>query len=83
MFFKRFIRTIKQKWLRKTTLTILLIAIIVTSYFAINILFKTLNLTDLDLTQNKLYTLSEDSKTLVKNIKQNVTIYLQNTRLSL
>ena len=72
---KKMIEIIKKKWLRDTALTIVLVAIIVASFIALNLWVKTLNVTALDFTQDKLYTLSDESKDLIKNIEKEVTVY--------
>ena len=71
---EKFINTIKKKWLRDTSLTILLIAIIIAAFIGINLLVEKLELTDIDVTADKLYTLSEESKKQVANIEKNVQI---------
>ncbi len=72
---RRFIQVIKQKWLRNVVLTILLVAIIIVTFILINLAFKKLAITPLDFTKQKLYTLSDESKTEVAKIEQNVTMY--------
>lgn len=75
---KKFIEIIKKKWLRDTFLTILLIAIIFAVYFGINYGVEKLNLEDLDLTTDKIYSLSESSNTKLKDLDKDVTIQLLN-----
>ena len=72
---KKVIEIIKKKWLRDTILTILLIAIIVVAYFGLNFWVSSLNIDPFDFTQEKLYTLSDESKEEVKGIGQEVHIY--------
>lgn len=72
---RKIIETIKKKWLRDTVLTVVLVAIIVAAFIALNLWINTLNVTPLDFTQDKLYTLSEESQNLVKNINQEVNVY--------
>lgn len=72
---KKFIEIIKKKWLRQTTLTILLIAIILVAFVSLNLWIQSLDLTPIDFTKEKLYTLSDESKDLIKDINQEVTIY--------
>lgn len=73
---KKIIEIIKKKWLRDTTKTIILVAILILAFIGINTLIQNLDLQDIDVTANKLYTLSEESKNQVKNINQKVKIYL-------
>ena len=72
---KKIIEVIKKKWLRKTMLTIALIAILLAIYFGINIWVQSLNIDPFDFTQEKRYTLSDESKEQVKNVEEDVTIY--------
>lgn len=72
---KKIIEIIKKKWLRDTILTVLLICIIAALYIGINLWIQSMNINPLDFTQEKLYTLSEESKNQVKDIDQNVYIY--------
>lgn len=71
----KFIETIKKKWLVNGTKTFLLIAIIIAIFIAINILMQKLELTPIDFSQEKLYTLTDESKEKVKNIDKDVNIY--------
>ena len=71
----KFIQTIKKKWLIDGTKTFLLVAIIIAAFLAINILMQKWELTPIDLSQEKLYTLTDASKEKVKNIEQDVKIY--------
>ena len=71
----RFMESIKKKWLIDGTKTILLIAIIVTIFIAINILMQKMELTPIDFSQDKLFTLTTESKERVQNIDKDVNIY--------
>lgn len=73
---KKFINILKKKWLRDTSKTILLVAILFAAFIGINVLVQNLELQDIDVTQNKLFTLSDASKNQVKDISQDVKIYL-------
>ena len=66
------------KWLRQTSLTVLLILIIIAVCIGVNIGVETLNLTDFDFTQDKIYSLSDMSKQIVEGIDQEVQIILVN-----
>lgn len=72
---RKIIETIKKKWLRDTVLSIVLVSIILLAFIALNLWVNTLNVTALDFTQDKLYTLSDESKELVKNVDKEVTVY--------
>lgn len=71
----KFIEIIKKKWLVDGTKTFLLVAIIIAVFIGINILMQKLELTPLDFTQEKLYTLTDESKERVKDIDKDVNIY--------
>lgn len=71
----KFIEIIKKKWLINGTKTFLLVAIIIAIFIAINLVMQKLELTPLDFTQEKLYTLTNESKEKVKNIDKDVNIY--------
>lgn len=71
----KFIEIIKKKWLINSSKTILLVAIILGFFIGTTILMQELELTPIDLTQEKLFTLTEESKEKVKNIEKDVNIY--------
>lgn len=71
----RFINTIKKRWLISGTNTLLLIAILIAIVILINSAVQSLNLTPIDCTSNKEYTLTNESKDRVKNIGSDVNIY--------
>ena len=71
-FINKFIEIIKKKWLINGTKTVILVAIILAIFLTINIIMKSLDLTPVDLSQDKLYTLTDDSKRLVKDIAKTV-----------
>ena len=58
----KFIETIKKKWLINGTKTFLLVVIILGLFIGISVLMKKLNLTPIDLTEDKLFTLTSESK---------------------
>lgn len=71
----KFIETIKQKWLIKGTKTAVLVIALVLLFIVLNLVMQKLEITPLDFTQEKLYTLTEESKEKVKNIDKDVNIY--------
>ena len=73
--FSKFIEVIKKKWLVDTSKTFFLIAIIVAVFIGINVLMQKWNPTPIDFSQEKLYTLTDESKEKVKNIDKDVNIY--------
>ena len=74
-FGSKFIKAIKQRWLIKGTTTLLLIAILIVAFILINMGVKKLNITAIDCTADKTYTLTEESKERVKNIDKKVNMY--------
>lgn len=72
---KKFIDKIKEKWLIKGTTTFLLIAILIAIFLLINILIQKLELEPIDFTEEKLYTLTQESKDKVKDVNKEVNIY--------
>ena len=71
----KFIEFIKKNWLINGTKTIILVLIIVAVFLAINYGVQQWDPTPIDLTQEKLYTLTDESKEKVKDIGQDVNIY--------
>lgn len=75
---KKFFEIIKNKWLIKGTTTLLLIAIIIACYIGLTILADKIEVGDLDFTEKKLYSLSDETKTKIKDLDEEVTIELIN-----
>ena len=70
----KFIQIIKNKWLRSVTLTLVLVAIIICAYLAINLAIEKANITDIDLTKEKLYSISQATKDKLRDLDTDVTI---------
>lgn len=71
----KFVQILKTKWLVDGTKTLILILLIILVFIAINITMENLDLTPIDLTQEKLYTLTDESKEKVKDLDKKVNIY--------
>lgn len=69
-------KAIKNRIFKDSTLTFLLIIAVIAAYVAINMGIKTLDITDIDLTKEKFYTLSKESKEQIKNVNQEIEIYI-------
>ena len=69
-------RAIKNRIFKDSTLTFLLIVAVLAAYVAINMGIKALDITDIDLTKEKFYSLSEESKNQIKNVEQEIEIYV-------
>ena len=67
---------LKEFCIKDTTRMILLIAILVAIYIVINLWVRNLNLAQIDLTEAKLYTLTDQSKNIVKSIDNEITFYV-------
>ena len=72
---RKLIETIKKKWIRDTILTLALVLILIAVFILLNLLFINLDITPIDFTAEKLYTLSDESKEQVGKVEQNVTLY--------
>lgn len=66
----------KGKWLRSTLLTILLMAIIVALCILVNVIVEEQNIADIDLTKEKLYSLSQESKDKINSVTQDTKVIL-------
>jgi len=75
---KKFFEKIKNKWLLKTTSTIIVVALVIVSYIAVNWGVKQIDIEDFDFTTKKLYSLSDATKDKLKELNEEVTIQLIN-----
>lgn len=66
----------KEKTSKQALLSVLLFIVIIALYIEINVLVDKINIKDIDLTESKLYSISEESKAKILNINQNVEIKL-------
>ena len=65
----------RKKFLMDKTITFLLIAILVVGYISVNLWVRELDLKEIDVTKNKIYTLSDASRQAVSKIDQDIKIY--------
>ena len=72
---EKFILSLRRKWLVNGTKTFLIIAILVAGYIALNLWINKLDLPEIDVTENKIYTLSDASKKAIENVNQDVKMY--------
>ena len=72
----KFLETIKKRWLISSTNTILLIAILIAIVIFINSFVQSLELTPIDCTSNKQYTITDETKNRIKEIDKQVNIYM-------
>ena len=71
----RFKRLLKNKWLKNTSSTLAIVALILAIFIVLNVVINNLKLNPIDFTAQKVYTLSDDSKNEISKIEQNVTMY--------
>ena len=67
---KKLIQIIKNKWLKNTLMTLILIILIIALYVTITTIVKKAEFEDIDLTTEKLYTLSQETKDKISNVKE-------------
>ena len=65
---KKIIEVLKSKWLQNTGKTAILIAIIVIIFLGITLIVKKIDPKDIDLTEEKLYSLTEESKEKIASL---------------
>ena len=68
----KFIETIKKKWLINGTKTLILVLIILAIFFGINLGMQKAEITPLDFSKEKLFTLTQASKDKVKDIQKDI-----------
>ena len=71
----KFIQAFKRRWLIDGTKTILLIAIIIGIFISINIFMQKKEFTPIDFSQDKINSLTQESKDKVKNIDKEINIF--------
>ena len=71
----KFIEIIKKKWMVDGTKTIILVLSIIAIFILINVGMQKLELTPIDFSEEKLHTLTEESKNKARNIDKNINIY--------
>ena len=72
----KFLNIIKKRWLVSSTNTILLIAIIIAIVILVNSIVQSWELTPIDCTSNKQYTITEESKNRVADIDTQVNVFM-------
>lgn len=66
---------IKKKWVKSKPTTILLVLILIATFMALNLWIQSIDLAQIDVTENKIYSLTENSKKEISNIDKTVKIY--------
>ena len=72
---KKFIKIIKDKWLRKTSKTILLVALLLLIFIVLNNALALAKILPIDFTKEKIFSLSEESKEQISKVELNVEMY--------
>ena len=74
----KIIDTLKSRWLMDTGKTVIFIAIIILLFLGVNIVIKVVDPKDIDLTPEKLYTLTDESKEKIASIPESdrIEIYI-------
>lgn len=65
----------RRKWLVDSTKTFLIVAILFAAYIALNLWAAQADLPQIDITENKIYTLTDSSKQAIQSVSQDVIIY--------
>lgn len=73
---EKFSLNIRKRWIVNGTKTLLIVAILIAAVIILNLWVQKLELPTIDLTENKIYTLSESSKKAIENINQDIKIYI-------
>jgi len=73
---ERFSLSMRKRWLINGTKTLLIVAILIAAFIALNLWVQELDLPIIDVTENKIYTLSEASIKAIQNINQDIKIYI-------
>lgn len=65
----------RKKWLVDSVKTFLIVAILIAAYIALNLGIQQVDLPKIDVTENKIYTLTDASKKAIENVNHDVVIY--------
>ena len=76
--FKKLFQLITNKWLLKSTTTVILVALVIACYAVLNWGVKQIEIADLDFTTKKLYSLSKQTRDRLSKLDEDVTIQLIN-----
>ena len=74
----KFLSIIKKKWLKSAILTVVLFAIIIGAYAGIIYGMSKTNISDIDFTKDKIYSISQATKDRLKNLEEDITISVYN-----
>lgn len=77
---KKFFRMITNKWLLKGTTTLILVALIIAGNIGINWLAEEIRVEDIDFTEDKKYSLSDETRKRLDALNADITIQLINMK---
>ena len=66
---------IKKKWLRSNPTTALIVLILIIAFLALNLWIGSIDLAQIDVTENKVYSLTDKSIEFIKDIDEKVMLY--------
>ena len=69
-------KLMKSKRIVDSIYTLILIIVVISIYISINIVTKIIDFSNIDLTKQKFYSLSDESKEEIKNINKEIKIYI-------
>lgn len=75
---KKLWKIVTNKWLLKSSTTVILVAIVIAGYVGVNWAVKKAKISDWDFTTKKLYSLSDETKKRLGNLENEITIQLIN-----
>lgn len=67
---------IKKRWLRSKPTTVLIVLILIAAFLALNLWVSSIDLAQIDVTENKVYSLTESSIKEIENIEKDVKMYV-------
>ena len=67
---KKFMNTLKFKWLKDTLGTAIIIAVLIIIFIAINVIIQKIDIADIDITEEGLYSLTDESKEAIEKIPE-------------
>lgn len=74
----KFIDVLNKKWLKKGFTTLVLVLIIIALYVGVNILLEKVVLPEIDFTEDKIYSISDETKSKIEKIEKEVDILVIN-----
>ena len=75
-FSEKFSLKIRQTVIVSKLFTWLVVLVLIAAFIGLNFLIKSVDLPEIDVTANQLYTLSEESKKALEGINQDIKIYV-------